>query len=257
MTAALTLFPSLFSQSWSFLFPKFSSTDHMALLSQPCLLPKLTFSISGYIYFFSVVEKAVHFQVWIKHYKTEHEKPYALGMEQIQQSHDGDDPATSCLLNPSQIAPSLLEISLFPPLNTLPSIQHQARNKTAVSKSLLAPRPFSTLQSQIHDGWKRPLRSSSPTISPPHHAHWPCPSVLHLHGSWTSPGMWLSLPWACTPCNPLLSINPIETHCKKQAFLLCSVCCKQGFPLCFFPCLTARFILWYLEAPHSKSHRRK
>jgi len=158
------------------------------------MLTSQTHFLNFWIYFFfSVVEKAEHFQVWIKHYKTEHEKPYALGMEQIQQSHDGDDPATSCLLNPSQIAPSLLEISMFPPLNTLPSIQHQARNKTAVSKSLLAPRPFSTLQSQIHDGWKRPLRSSSPTISPPHHAHWPCPSVLHLYGSWAPPGM-------VTPC---------------------------------------------------------
>lgn len=36
---------SLFSEL-IFLFPKFSIVDHMALLSQPCSLPTLTFSIS-------------------------------------------------------------------------------------------------------------------------------------------------------------------------------------------------------------------
>lgn len=54
-------------------------------------------------------------------------------------------------------------------------------------------------------GWKRPPRSSCQTIDPSHYAHWTHPSLPHLHGFWTPPGMvTLPLPWAaCSNAFPL------------------------------------------------------
>jgi len=38
-----------------------------------------------------------------------------------------------------------------------------------------------------------------PLSTYPHHAHWPCPSVPHPHGSWTPPGTMAPPPLCATP----------------------------------------------------------
>jgi len=60
-------------------------------------------------------------------------------------------------------------------------------------------------ESQNHSGWIRLPESSSPTPAHPHHAHWLCPSVPHLHSSGTTPGMMTPpSPWAaCATASPL------------------------------------------------------
>ena len=45
------------------------------------------------------------------------------------------------------------------------------------------------MRSQNNRDWRRPLTSSVQPSTYPNHAHWPRPSVPHLHVSWTSSGM--------------------------------------------------------------------
>ena len=73
-----------------------------------------------------------------------------------------------------------------------------------------------------HQCWKRPPRSSSPTIHPlPIFPTEPCPSVQNLNTSWTPPGM-------VTPSPPWAAHSSVWPHFWKYTYVSSICVCLLG-----------------------------
>jgi len=70
------------------------------------------------------------------------------------------------------------------------------------------------MESQNHEGWKRPLTSPNPT--PPHHALWLQPSVPHLPSSWKILMFWILMgkgTFGMTCCSPFSRVSLQGVSC--------------------------------------------
>ena len=145
--------------------------------------------------------------------------------------------------------------------------------ETAPRVSIQMMLPFST-EPPNHYGWKRPLRSSVQPSAHPHHAHWPRPSVPHLHVSWMPPGKWLQhLPEQSVPlphCSywvqifPKIQAEPPWGNLRPLSLVLSQLCARRGWPRPHHNLLSGReqwglpwvsSPYWTIPAPSAAPHK--
>jgi len=91
-------------------------------------------------------------------------------------------------------------------------------------------------ESQAHQGWKRPPRSSSPTVHPsPIILTKPCPSTQRLHVPWTPPGP-SPAPAPCAGLHPCIKHN--SNSRQEKIFKGTEVDGQKSFTSCFHQCYT-------------------